>query len=815
MEAKQYKKLLKSKQKAYLNKLFNDLDAMQANNPRGYMNLVKTLRNGSFDKNVSDDSSFVSPEMWHSHFSNLLGPEVQTSAEDDTMSSYIDTNWEKFSTEIDLKFTKAELISGIASLKNNKATSFDRVSNEMLKSGKFILSDPILLLFNAVLKQSIYPTGWSCDILSPLHKKNEKSDPFNFRGISVSSCLGKLFNKLLQHRLEKYCNKHKIINDIQGSGKAGSRTSDHLLIVRFLIDKYVNKNGGKIFACFVDLKMAFDTVPRVKLFHCLLKDYSIGGKFLKILQKIYEKNPVYVKLSDGLLQPFNTTIGVKQGCVFSPILFNIFINKISDIFDESCAPLKVNNIDVNSLLWADDLLLVSETAQGLQNSINKMGNFYNSLGLKVNIKKTQIMIFNKSGRKLNQNFHFTLNGKTVDIVDQYQYLGLKLRPSGSMGLATEELFDKANRAWFSISNVVYKHKRMEVNNVLSIFDSLVTPVALYGCEFWLPLILEKKCFKTKSNLLDYWQKFNCEKLNQKCARIVLSVNKKTTRLAVLGELGRYPLLIKALAQCINYKMSLLGPSKPSSLLTNMLEEMKVMAENKDDCWLTRVNMIQKLLNIPDRPVFKKGSGKRTTTDLKGCFDRHWVDSINRTNSFNDQVDHNKLRTYRTFKASFTREPYIDQVRNRNQRSSLARLRTGSHNLGIERGRWARPVTPLNNRVCVHCLSDTPPPTPAAPPHPASPTRPASPQQQPGLLDDEQHFLVQCNRFNDERNGVFQEMSSLIPNFIQMSEQNKFKTLLCPITPQAAKITNRFIKMMFDKREKLTNPTETNIVHFSP
>ena len=136
------------------------------------------------------------------------------------------------------------------------------------------------------------------------------------------------------------------------------------------------------------------------------------------------------------------------------------------------------------------------------------------------------MIFNKSGRKLNQNFHFTLNGKIIDIVDQYQYLGLKLRPSGSMRFATEELFDKANRAWFSISNVVYTHKRMEVNNVFRIFDSLVTPVALYGCEFWLPLILENNCFKTKSNLLDYWQKFNCEKLNQKCARIVLSVNKK-------------------------------------------------------------------------------------------------------------------------------------------------------------------------------------------------------------------------------------------------------------------------------------------------
>ena len=120
--------------------------------------------------------------------------------------------------------------------------------------------------------------------------------------------------------MEKHCNHHKIINEIQGSGKARSRTSDHLLILRFLIDKYVNSKGGKLFACFVDLQKAYDTVPRIKLFYSLLKDYSIGGNFLKILQKIYENNQVYVKLTDGLLQPFTTSIGVKQGCVFSPLL---------------------------------------------------------------------------------------------------------------------------------------------------------------------------------------------------------------------------------------------------------------------------------------------------------------------------------------------------------------------------------------------------------------------------------------------------------------------------------------------------------------
>ena len=149
--------------------------------------------------------------------------------------------------------------------------------------------------------------------------------------------------------------------------------------------------------------------------------------------------------------------------------------------------MRINDRDVNCFLWADGLLLVSSSASGLQNSLDKMGQFYNNLGLKVNIKKTQVIIFNKRGQKLDNKYSFYLNEKKVAIVDEYQYLGLKLRPSGSMTMAVQELHDKASRAWFGISNVVFTNKRMEVDNIFSLFDSLVTPVALYGCEFWLPL----------------------------------------------------------------------------------------------------------------------------------------------------------------------------------------------------------------------------------------------------------------------------------------------------------------------------------------
>jgi hypothetical protein len=89
------------------------------------------------------------------------------------------------------------------------------------------------------------------------------------------------------------------------------------LVLRFLVDKYVTGEGKKLYSCFVDLKKAYDTVPRVKLFYKLFKDYSIGGKFLKILQ-------VLIKMSDGLLQPFLTTLGVSKD-VFSHQFCSIFL----------------------------------------------------------------------------------------------------------------------------------------------------------------------------------------------------------------------------------------------------------------------------------------------------------------------------------------------------------------------------------------------------------------------------------------------------------------------------------------------------------
>ena len=507
---------------------------------------------------------------------------------------------------------------------------------------------------------------------------------------------------------------------------------------------------------------------------------------------MYKNNQIYLKLSDGLLEPFTSTISVKQGCVFSPLLFNLFIDKICKIFNSDCDPIQIKNTKLNCLLWADDLLLISETAKGLQNCINQMNEFYTHLGLKINIKKTKVMIFNQKGTLLDDKYKFYLSNKLIEIVDQYQYLGLKVRPSSSLQLAVQELHDKAQRAWFGISHTIFKNKRMEPNKVFALFDSLVTPVALYGCEFWVPYLISKAGFSSKHGLLETWGTLTSETLNQKCSRTILSVHNKASRLAVLGELGRYPLFVNALIQLLRYKHSLEHRSKTPSLISDLWADMSDMAQKGEDCWLLRVNKIVELLNIGFVSSSSVNSmSKRISSIIKSKFESHWIDKINEfKGNKEDDNDHNKLRVYKSFKACFKMEPYLDLVRNRNQRCSLTRLRISAHNLRSETGRRMRPYIPYDQRVCMFCKTDKN----------SLPNQTCNGNVE--FVDNEAHFLTVCTRFENTRSIFFNKLAPLIPGFGELSKDDKLLTLMCPTSAQSAKLINRYIQFMFDKRAKI-------------
>ena len=123
-------------------------------------------------------------------------------------------------------------------------------------------------------------------MISPLHKSGSKSDPDNYRGISLLSCFSKFFTSILNQRLTKFAIENKIFSNAQLGFLAGCKTSDGLLILHNIVDYYCKTKSQYVYGCFVDFKKAFDSIPRRILFQKLL-DNNINGRFYDCLVNMY------------------------------------------------------------------------------------------------------------------------------------------------------------------------------------------------------------------------------------------------------------------------------------------------------------------------------------------------------------------------------------------------------------------------------------------------------------------------------------------------------------------------------------------------
>ena len=399
------------------------------------------------------------------------------------------------------------------------------------------------------------------------------------------------------------------------------------------------------------------------------------------------------------------------------------------------------------------------------------------------------MIFNKRGLrpKFFPTITFNINGQPLENAETYTYLGIVFVPSGSPSAATKELYLKASRAWFAMSHVIYRNKKMPVKRALQLVDSLVTPVALYSAEVLAVLSLPKKSFDSKESLFKAWETYMPEKLNQRACRMVLSVHKKASRLAILGELGRYPLLIKGLTQVIKYDWHIRNKTANDSVVKCAYNEMLQVP----DSWVSRVESIKNLINLQSIPGYISGDSvaKRIKCKLNGIFDRFWLDQINQPNIGSDNIDHNKLRFYKTFKTCFKAEPYVELVQNRNQRSNLTRMRASAHSLEIELLRYKVPSVPYSERYCRYCT-----------------------QQVPG---NEEHFLMLCETFMNQRNCFLGKLKSLNPSISNLSFENLVKTMLCPTTTQSAKLVNKYIAIMMRARKNIDDGLHVSNLTFPP
>ena len=574
-------------------------------------------------------------------------------------------------------------------------------------------------------------------------------DPANYRGIALASCIGKLFNSILYTRINHFLEIHKLIRPEQGGFRKDYRTSDHIFTLQTIVEKYI-KEGTRVYTVFVDLKKAYDSVWREGLIHKLNK-IGLEKKLVNIIADKYRETYTSI-IHKGLVLPkISTNKGVIQGDNLSPLLFNIYVNDLPRALEVGKTnPIRIMDRNLNSLMWADDIILMSETREGLQQCINNLQDYCQEWKLEINLKKTKTIIFNKSGAKL-KNLRLYLQNKLIENVTQYPYLGFIVAASGTLKHGIQNLVDKAKRAWFAIQSILIKSKEKNVKTYTTLFDKVIKPIILYSCEIW------GKCDKMEENTENIgktiWERFHL-----RACKNIIGAHKRASNIATLAEIGRYPIGIEIHKRMIRYLLRMKNVEEERFLYSAFLDQQK--GKNKINNWVTKTKEI--LDKSGYSFIFKIATDKEKTLEPKEIKPLSNKIQKREEEIFEQKLfclleekrinKEGKLVFYANLKKKFGQEKYL-RLKNIKNRNTIRDIRMSTHNLSIERGRYEG--TPKELRLCLCCTG--------------------------GKIESEEHFILECENYKEERlkfsEFVFGENKGInLKKLQEVFQQNDLKCL---------------------------------------
>ena len=227
--------------------------------------------------------------------------------------------------------TEDEVIKAVKRLKNGKACGEDYILNEMIKA---FSENPLHLLtqtFNVILLSGHIPNEWATGVIKPIYKnKGEINDPDNYRGITLLSCLGKLFTSVLNERLSVFIYSNQIMSEAQAGFRKGYSTTDQIFTLKCIVELFLCQ-GRRLFCTFVDYSKAFDSINRATLWKKLIS-CGISGKVLCVILNMYKSIKSYVMANGMQSEFFESHVGLRQGENLSPLLFALFLNDMETFF---------------------------------------------------------------------------------------------------------------------------------------------------------------------------------------------------------------------------------------------------------------------------------------------------------------------------------------------------------------------------------------------------------------------------------------------------------------------------------------------------
>ena len=697
------------------------------------------MPNSSVDDNITSSK-------WKNHFETL-----HTENRNQNIPSFVEN---KPTKSLNKQFKMKELVAVISKMKNKKAEGIDKIANEMLKHLPENLLVILLEIFNCFLKNGKIPKSWCEGLITPILKSGKSDDPDNYRGICISNALLKCLCSMLNNRLKKFCAKFNLIAKEQIGFREKSRTTDHLFTLKTVISKHLNeKKGNKVYSCFIDLRKAYDSIHHEALFY-KLKKANINSLYLDLIRDIYAKTSCAVKVNGKCTEFFNYSKGVRQGCPLSPLLFNIFIDGVVKKLDKTNpTPLNLDK-NLSCLLYADDLVILSATKDGLQKCLDAAESFFTKWNLDINCDKTKCMTFDKRGKI--EKHAFTIKNCTIKNVNSFKYLGLTVSSKNcSFAKTISDLGTKASRALFGLKTNLNLLK-MPIKLLLKLFDTMIAPILLYGTEVWLA---------SGKFTFNNWDKTDIERVQTSLLKQYLGVNRSTQNNMIRSEFGRLPLIINAHNRVWNFTKYL--NKKPTETLAKNAYDIDSSFNNEislyQNCNKTYRDIITKNIKKGNDPI---NTGKQK---VKNFFKNNYIDWWK-----NEIRNASTSASFAMHKNTYDLEAYIEAISIKKHRNALAKLRLSDHKLKIQSGRQTRPITPRELRRCSFC---------------------------PQFVEDEAHFLFECTDGQDLKSIFYNNLISTFPDINDMNnKQMKYKALMKIQDPDLLKSLGYLVHKLFAKRD---------------
>ena len=416
---------------------------------------------------------------------NLLNP-VKASTRDTHNMTHL---------EEDEVFTAAEVATAIKGIKSGKAAGEEEIRPEMLKA---LTGEEILWLTRVcqvAWRFGKTPRDWQPGVIIPIFKKGDRKQCTNYRGISLLSLPGKVFAKCLERKFREIVESK--LKDGQCGFRPSRSTSDQIFILKQIFEKSW-EYGKDLFACFVDLEKAYNRVPRDKLWKVLL-EYDVNRQLLRAIKSFYCRPEICVREHGKQSKSYYVGVGLRQGCVLSPLLVIVNMNWIDKCSQaDECAT--IGNCKISRLLFADDLVLLPSIEFGLQLALDSFADACNTAGMKISTTKTEVLHLSRNPDQCL----LQVNGASLKQVEKLKYLGVAFTSDGRQDEELDTQTDKASAVTRALHYSVVMKRELSKKAKLSIFQAVFVPILTYDHESWV--VTERMRSQVQASEMRFLQK---------------------------------------------------------------------------------------------------------------------------------------------------------------------------------------------------------------------------------------------------------------------------------------------------------------------